>query len=193
MSTTTDETTVEQLAAHFEAILRLIGEDPAREGLVKTPMRAAKALYYATKGYRTDVDTVVNGAVFTHRGTGMVIVRDIEFYSNCEHHILPFFGRISVGYMPDGKILGLSKLARIVDIFARRLQTQEHLTSQVIAEVARVSGARGVIARCEAQHLCMKMRGVEKQDSSTVTLDMNGVFDTDPSLADRFLAAIAAH
>lgn len=185
-----DDKTVAEIAGHFEAIIRLLGEDPRREGLIKTPMRAAKALYYATNGYRMDVDSVVNGAVFTHEGSGMVVVRDIEFYSFCEHHVLPFFGRISVGYMPDGKILGLSKLARIVDVFARRLQTQEHLTAQVIAEVERVSGARGVIARCEGEHLCMKMRGVEKQDSSTVTLDMNGVYTTDPTLVNQFLTSL---
>lgn len=181
---------VKELAAHYEAIIRLIGEDTSREGLVKTPMRAAKALYYATKGYRQEVDDVVNGAVFTHEGTGMIIVKDIEFYSFCEHHVLPFFGKISIGYLPDGKMLGLSKLARIVDVFARRLQVQERLTGEVVSEVARVVGAKGVIARCEAQHLCMKMRGVEKQDSSTVTVEAVGAFADDASLRAEFLNAL---
>lgn len=185
-----DQNTIAEIASHYEAIIRLIGEDTSREGLIKTPVRAAKALYYATKGYRQNIDEIVNGAIFSNDGSGMIIVKDIEFYSFCEHHILPFFGRISVGYIPDEKILGLSKLARIVDYYARRLQVQERLTDLVVEEVSRVIGAKGVIARCEAQHLCMKMRGVEKQDSSTTTLSSTGIFDTNTSLRMEFLQSI---
>lgn len=181
---------VAEIAAHYEAILKLIGEDTAREGLLKTPVRAAKALLYATGGYRQDSDSIVNGAIFSHEGSRMIIVRDIEFYSFCEHHILPFFGHISIGYIPDGKIIGLSKVARIVDMFARRLQVQERLTAQVVAELQRILGAAGVIAKCSGEHLCMKMRGVEKQDSFTATIDYNGVFAADPALRAEFFSAI---
>lgn len=189
-STPTNEEVISQIASHYEAILKLIGEDTTREGLVKTPVRAAKALLYATGGYRKDIDTIVNGAVFTHEGSRMIIVRDIEFYSFCEHHILPFFGSVSIGYIPDGKIIGLSKVARIVDMFARRLQVQERLTEQVCTELKEILNAKGVIARCEAEHLCMKMRGVEKQESRTVTLDYNGIFDNDTTLRHEFLSSL---
>lgn len=185
-----DDSVVAQIAAHYEAIIRLIGEDPTREGLVKTPVRAAKALLFAAGGYRKSTSEIVNGAVFTHEGSRMIIVRDIEFYSFCEHHILPFFGKISIGYIPDGKIIGLSKVARIVDMFARRLQVQERLTEQVCAELQKILSAKGVIARCTAEHLCMKMRGVEKQQSVTTTLDYNGIFTTDPTLRHEFLSSI---
>lgn len=189
-STIVDDSVVEQIAAHYEAIIRLIGEDTTREGLVKTPIRAAKALVYATRGYRQNVNDIVNGAIFTHEGSRMIIVRDIEFYSFCEHHILPFFGKISIGYIPDGKIIGLSKVARLVDMFARRLQVQERLTEQVCTELQQILSAKGVIAHCTAQHLCMKMRGVEKQQSVTTTIDYNGIFATDPTLRNEFLASI---
>lgn len=185
-----NENIVAQIASHYEAILKLIGEDTAREGLIKTPVRAAKALVYATGGYRKNVTDIVNGAIFTHEGSRMIIVRDIEFYSFCEHHILPFFGKISIGYIPDGKIIGLSKVARIVDMFARRLQVQERLTEQVCSELKEIISAKGVIARCKAEHLCMKMRGVEKQESETVTLDYNGIFTSDPTLRNEFLNSI---
>lgn len=184
------DSVVAQIAAHYEAILKLIGEDTTREGLVKTPARAAKALLYAMGGYRKNISEIVNGAVFEHDGSRMIIVRDIEFYSFCEHHILPFFGKISIGYIPDGKIIGLSKVARIVDMFARRLQVQERLTGQVCAELQKILSAKGVIARCTADHLCMKMRGVEKQESMTVTLDYNGIFVTDERLRNEFLSSI---
>ncbi|MDE6317890.1 MAG: GTP cyclohydrolase I FolE [Muribaculaceae bacterium] len=185
-----DESVVERIAAHYKAIIELIGEDTSREGLVKTPIRAAKALVYATQGYRRNVSDIVNGAVFTHEGSRMIIVRDIEFYSFCEHHILPFFGTISIGYIPDGKIIGLSKVARIVDMYARRLQVQERLTEQVCTELQKILSAKGVIARCSAQHLCMKMRGVEKQQSVTTTTDYNGVFATDSSLRQEFYSSL---
>ena len=185
-----DENVVNQLAAHYEAIIKLIGEDPNREGLVRTPHRAAKALLYATRGYRMDVDEVVNGAIFNHEGSRMIIVRDIEFYSFCEHHILPFFGKISIGYIPDGKIIGLSKVARIVEIFARRLQVHERITEQVCTELQKILSAKGVIARCTAEHLCMKMRGVEKQESVTTTIDYNGVFAENATLRQEFFESI---
>lgn len=181
---------VNKLAEHYEAIIRLIGEDPQREGLLKTPMRAAKALYYATSGYRQEPDEIVNGAIFTHEGSQMIIVHNIEFYSFCEHHILPFFGNISIGYIPNGKIIGISKIARLVDMFARRLQVQERLTSQVCEELSRILDAKGVIAHCTGQHLCMKMRGVEKQDSATTSVDYVGVFTDNPSLRAEFLSSI---
>lgn len=184
------ERTIRELAGHYEAIIRLLGEDVTREGLEKTPMRAAKAMYYATKGYRENLDSIVNGATFTATRKGIVVVRDIEFHSLCEHHILPFFGTMSVGYLPGAKIIGLSKLARIVDMYARRLQVQERLTAEVCECVDRLLETRGVIVSCRAQHLCMKMRGVEKQESSTVTVESCGAFDTDPSLRQEFFEAI---
>lgn len=189
-TTTFDEDVVAQLAAHYEAIIKLIGEDATREGLVRTPVRAAKALLYATRGYRMDIPKIVNGAIFKHEGSRMIIVRDIEFYSFCEHHILPFFGKISIGYIPDGKIIGLSKVARIVEVFARRLQVQERLTEQVCTELQKILSARGVIARCTAEHLCMKMRGVEKQEPVTTTVDYNGVFADDATLRQEFFESI---
>lgn len=181
---------INQLAAHFEEIIRLLGDDPSREGLVKTPMRAAKALYYATSGYRMNPSEVMRQAIFEYAGSRMVIVKDIEFYSFCEHHILPFFGRISVGYIPNGNMIGLSKLARVVDVFARRLQVQERLTSAVCKEVYDTLSAKGVIVTCTAQHLCMKMRGVEKQDSSTTTVDYLGVFESDADLRNQFFQSL---
>lgn len=181
-----DNPVVNEIAAHMKAILELLGEDPSREGLVKTPVRAAKALWHATKGYRQTEAEVVNDAVFTHDGKGMIIVRDIEFYSMCEHHVLPFFGKVSVGYLPHGRVLGLSKLARLVDLYARRLQLQERLTEEVLRAVARATGSDDVIVACTAEHLCMKMRGVEKQDSSTTTVETSGRFASDPSLRQQF-------
>ena len=183
----TDTEKIEHIARHIEEILHLIGEDSEREGLKKTPVRAAKALYYLTSGYRSNVDEVVHEALFNHDGSQIVMVKDVEFYSMCEHHILPFFGKISIGYIPDGKIVGLSKVARLVNVFARRLQVQERLTAQVCQEIARITGAKGVIVACNAQHLCMKMRGVEKQDSSTTTLDYCGAFADDKALREEFL------
>ncbi|MDE6428593.1 MAG: GTP cyclohydrolase I FolE, partial [Muribaculaceae bacterium] len=159
-----DEEKVAQIAAHYEEILRLIGEDPSREGLRKTPMRAAKAMWYATSGYRTNPSELLSQAIFDYNGSRMVIVKDIEFYSQCEHHIAPFFGRMSVGYIPDGTMVGLSKVARVVDAYARRLQVQERLTAQVCKEIFETLPAKGAIVCCTAEHLCMKMRGVEKQD-----------------------------
>jgi GTP cyclohydrolase I len=182
-----DSQLTEQIAAHYKEILRLIGEDPEREGLKKTPMRAAKALIDITAGYKLDGEEIVKKAIFTHDGSRMIIVKNIEFYSMCEHHILPFFGTISVGYLPKGKIVGLSKLARVVDVFARRLQVQERLTSEVCSLITNAFPNDGVIVSCTAQHLCMKMRGVEKQQSSTTTYDYSGRFETEDNLRKEFM------
>lgn len=183
--------TVEKIAAHFEEIIKLLGEDTQREGLLKTPIRAAKALYKSTKGYRgEDALTIAQKAIFEHAGSNMIIVKDIEFYSFCEHHILPFFGRVSIGYIPNGKMIGLSKLARIVDVFAQRLQVQERLTAEVCQAVAKSLDAKGVIVICNAQHLCMKMRGVEKQDSSTTTIDYIGEFENSLALRNEFFESL---
>lgn len=181
---------VDEIAAHFKAILQLIGENPDREGLVKTPVRAAKALLDNTRGYSQQAEPLIASAVFEHPGSDIVIVKDIEFYSLCEHHVLPFFGRISVGYIPNGKIVGLSKLARVVDVFARRLQVQERLTAQVCDAVMAQLGAKGVIVFCEASHMCMKMRGVEKQDTTTVTMQYRGAFE-DVNLRREFMQLLS--
>lgn len=181
-----DEMLVKEIAAHYEAILRLIGEDPTREGLLKTPVRAAKALLDITQGYRQDPLQIARQAIFRYEGSQMVIVKDIEFYSMCEHHILPFFGKVSIGYIPDGKMIGLSKLARIVENFARRLQVQERMTAQICRLLTEAMPTKGVIVACTAEHLCMKMRGVEKQDSATTTYEYNGVFAADPVLRAEF-------
>lgn len=181
-----EELKIKEIASHMEAIIRLLGEDPSREGLLKTPMRSAKALYYLTQGYREDPSEIINQAVFEYAGSKMVVVKDIEFYSMCEHHILPFFGKVSIGYISKDKTIGLSKLARLVNVFARRLQVQERLTSQIAQALSQAMPVEGVIVVCNAQHLCMKMRGVEKQDSSTTTVDYNGVFADDARLRDEF-------
>lgn len=185
-----DNETISQIASHIKSILHLLGEDSSREGLVRTPFRAAKALYYATNGYRMNPTEVMQEAIFEYAGSKMVIIKDIEFYSFCEHHILPFFGRVSIGYIPNGNMIGLSKLARIVDIYARRLQVQERFTAEVCREIFETLSAHGVIVACNAQHLCMKMRGVEKQDSSTTTVDYIGQFESDSNLRREFFDAI---
>lgn len=185
-----DPELVAEIASHYEAILRLIGEDPTREGLLKTPVRAAKAMLDITAGYKQDPMATARQAIFEHEGSQMVIVRDVEFYSTCEHHILPFFGKMAIGYLPEGKILGLSKLARVVDGYARRLQVQERLTGEVCRLISDALPNHGVIVWCEAQHLCMKARGVEKQESLTTTLDFTGKFRTDASLRAEFLSLI---
>ena len=186
-----DNKVIEEIASHFEQIIKLVGENPEREGLVKTPMRAAKALYYATKGYREKPSEMLSQAIFEENGSNIVIVKDIEFYSLCEHHLLPFFGTISIGYIPNGKIVGLSKLARLVDSLARRFQVQERLTVEVCNEVLATLGAKGGIVKCNAQHLCMKMRGVEKQDSSTTTFHCVGLFADNADLRRDFFESLS--
>ncbi|MDE5975486.1 MAG: GTP cyclohydrolase I FolE [Muribaculaceae bacterium] len=182
---------IDRIAEHYREILKLIGEDPEREGLLKTPKRAAKALYDVTRGYRQDPREIANQAVFEHAGSQIVIVKDIEFYSMCEHHILPFFGKVSVGYLPKGKMIGLSKLARIVESFARRLQVQERLTAQICSLLSETLPNDGVIVVCEAGHLCMKMRGVEKQESTTTTFDYTGKFAENLDLRREFLTLVS--
>jgi GTP cyclohydrolase I len=182
ISQLSDQERIERIAAHMDEIITLLGEDTSRQGLVKTPQRAAKALYYLTSGYRSDAKATLNEAIFDHDGSRVVAVKDIEFYSLCEHHVLPFYGKVSVAYIPDDKIVGLSKLARVVNICARKLQVQERLTHEICEVVKSSLGAKGVLVVCEAQHMCMKMRGVEKQDSSTSTIDYNGIYESDATL-----------
>lgn len=157
-------------------LLSELGEDPSREGLLKTPQRVEKALTFLTSGYRANVDDVLNGALFSVDYSEMVIVRDIDFYSMCEHHLLPFFGKCHVAYIPNGKVIGLSKIPRLVDIFARRLQLQERMTNQIAETIREKINPLGVAVVCEGTHLCMAMRGVEKQNSYTITSAMLGAF-----------------
>lgn len=178
------------LAALVEAQLRLLGEDPLRPGLERTPQRVSSALAALTAGYAQDPRGVIGDGVFEHDGDESVLVQDVEFYSLCEHHLLPFFGKVHVAYIPDGRILGLSKVPRIIDVFARRLQVQERLTAEIADAVMGVVGPRGVGVVVEAQHLCMMMRGVEKQGSSTVTMAMRGVFRSCPTTRAEFLRQV---
>jgi len=175
---------------HWKAIIEAIGEDPNREGLLKTPERAAKAFEFLTRGYRQDVNELVNDAIFTSNTDEMVIVRNIELYSMCEHHMLPFIGKAHVAYLPQGKVIGLSKIARIVDLFARRLQIQEVLTKQIADCVNTAINAKGVGVIIEAKHMCMMMRGVEKQNSVMTTSCMLGSFRTQLQTRDEFLRLI---
>lgn len=177
-----DSQRIDAIATHIQSIISLLGEDPNRQGLIKTPQRAAKALYYLTSGYRSDAQATMSQALFDHEGSQIVSVRDIEFYSMCEHHILPFFGRVSIAYIPNGQIVGLSKLARIVDICAHKLQVQERLTAEICRHIEQALNPAGVIVVCHAQHLCMKMRGVEKQDAFTTTVHHCGLFSSDAQL-----------
>ena len=168
---------MENMEDLIRRILGEIGEDPDREGLVKTPGRVDRALRYLTRGYGQSLEEVVHGALFEAESDDMVIVRDIEFFSLCEHHMLPFFGKCHVGYIPKKQIIGVSKIARIVDMFARRFQVQERMTHDICELLTRVLPNRGVIVYAEAQHMCMKMRGVEKQDSTTITFEYSGEFE----------------
>ena len=174
----------------FQKLLNEIGEDIDREGLRRTPKRAAAAFKYLTNGYTKDLDKIVNDAIFESDDDEMIIVKDIELYSLCEHHLLPFFGRCHVGYIPDGKIIGLSKVARIVDVFARRLQVQENLTKQIAETLLKYTKAKGVGVVIEAKHLCMMMRGVEKQNSILKTSCMLGSFQKEISTRSEFLSLI---
>ncbi len=180
----------DSIAEHMRPVLSMIGEDPRREGLIKTPERYEKALKFITSGYHQKLETIVNGALFTCKCDEMVIVRDIEFFSTCEHHLLPFFGKIHVAYLPKDRVIGLSKIPRIVDMFSRRLQLQERLTQQVAEAIQEVISPRGVGVLCEAQHFCMMMRGVEKQGSSTVTSTMLGSFRKSKATRDEFLTLV---
>ena len=175
----------------FKKIIESIGEDISRPGLEDTPKRAAKAMSYLTRGYHQDLDEIVNGALFPSECSEMVIVKDIELYSMCEHHMLPFIGKAHIGYIPSGTVLGLSKVARIVDMYARRLQIQESLTHQIADAIQSVTQAKGVGIVVEAKHLCMMMRGVEKQNSMMQTSAMFGSFRSHPATRTEFLQLIA--
>ncbi|WP_267878901.1 GTP cyclohydrolase I FolE [Spongiibacter marinus] len=174
----------------FEEIIKEIGEDLERDGLLDTPKRAAKAFEFLTEGYRRSVDEVVNDALFESDANEMVVVSDIELYSLCEHHLLPFIGKCHVAYIPNGKVLGLSKVARIVDLYARRLQIQEGLTTQIAKTVQEVTGAEGVAVIIEARHMCMMMRGVQKQNSVMRTSAMLGVFKDNAATRAEFMSLI---
>ncbi|MFO7842126.1 MAG: GTP cyclohydrolase I FolE [Fidelibacterota bacterium] len=172
-------------------LLTELGEDPQREGLIKTPERVANAWEYIARGYKQNVKDVINGALFEENARGMVIVRDIEFYSTCEHHLLPFFGVAHIGYIPENKLLGISKLPRIVDIFARRLQLQERLTQQIADSLNDILQPKGLGVVMEAQHMCMQMRGVEKSRSVTTTSAVLGEFHDDAETREEFLKMIS--
>ncbi|MDR3606511.1 MAG: GTP cyclohydrolase I FolE [Oligoflexia bacterium] len=181
MKTKTTKSTISpkahaQITKNIRQTLSLLGEDPKREGLIDTPKRYAKAMEFLTGGYRKNIDQIVGKALFTEGSNEIVIIRDIEMFSMCEHHLLPFYGKAHVAYLPNGKVIGLSKIPRIIDAFARRLQVQERLTSQISNELMRVLEPQGVAVIIEAFHLCMMMRGVEKQKSYTITSSMLGVF-----------------
>jgi GTP cyclohydrolase I len=178
------------IAAHVREIIRLVGEDPEREGLRKTPERYQKALKFLTSGYHQNVDHVLNGATFSVCYDEMVVVKDIEFFSLCEHHLLPFFGKAHVAYLPSKKVIGLSKIARLVNMFARRLQIQERMTSQIADAIKEKIAPQGVGVIIEARHLCMQMRGVEKQHGQAVTSAMLGAFRENKQTRDEFLALI---
>jgi len=179
------------ISTRMREILEMLGEDPEREGLVRTPERYEKAMRYLTSGYRTNIEEIVNGALFTAKVDEMVIVKDIEFFSMCEHHLLPFFGKMHVAYLPKDRVIGLSKIPRIIDMFARRLQLQERLTQQVAEALSEVVSPRGVGVLCEARHFCMMMRGVEKQHSGTVTSTMLGSFRKSKATRDEFLSLVS--
>lgn len=185
-----DEIGEVQLEGLISELIGELGEDVEREGLVKTPQRVERSLRYLTSGYTASVEQVLNGALFAAEGSEMVVVKDIEFYSLCEHHMLPFFGKAHIAYIPDKKILGLSKFARVVDVFARRMQVQERMTSQIADSLMEVLDPCGLAVVTEASHLCMMMRGVEKQGSTTRTSAMRGVFRSDARTRQEFLEAI---
>jgi GTP cyclohydrolase IA len=185
-----EEDSQHAIAAHMKEVLRMLGEDPEREGLVRTPERSERALKFLTSGYSANIDEIVNSALFDVEYDEMVIVRDIEFFSMCEHHLLPFFGKMHVAYLPDKKVIGLSKIPRLVDVFARRLQIQERLTQQVAQIIQDRVKPRGVAVVCEARHFCMMMRGVEKQHSGAITSAMLGAFRDGKETRNEFLSLI---
>jgi GTP cyclohydrolase I len=174
----------------YATIIEQVGEDLNRDGLLDTPARAAKAMAYLTKGYKQNLEEVVNNALFESDNSEMVLIKDIELYSLCEHHMLPFIGKAHVAYIPDGKVLGLSKIARIVDMYARRLQIQENMTQQIAEAIMSVTGAKGVGVVIEAKHMCMMMRGVEKQNGSMKTSMMLGTFRSKPETRAEFLSLL---
>lgn len=180
----------EKLAGHYESILHGIGENPQREGLRGTPLRAATAMQFLCRGYQQSLEEIVNGALFDSENDEMVIVKDIELYSLCEHHMLPFIGRAHVAYIPNGQVIGLSKVARIVDMYARRLQIQESMTRQIAESVQAATNAQGVAVVIEAKHMCMMMRGVQKQNSTMYTSVMLGVFRESGNTRQEFLQLI---
>ena len=178
------------IAGHMRDVLDLLGENPSREGLYRTPDRYEKAMRYLTSGNRANLREVVNGALFTVKCDEMVLVKDIEFFSLCEHHLLPFFGKVHVAYLPQDKVIGLSKIPRIVNMFARRLQVQERLTHEIAEAMSEVVSPHGVAVLCEASHFCMMMRGVEKQRSTTMTSAMLGSFRKNKASRDEFLSFV---
>lgn len=185
-----DDKTIDDIAGHYRAILSLLGEDPTREGLEKTPMRAAKAMAFFTKGYVQNPTEILLSARFKEEYRQMVIVKDIELYSLCEHHLLPFYGKAHVAYIPNGYITGLSKIARVVEAFARRLQVQERLTVEIRDSIQEALKPLGVAVVIEASHMCMQMRGVEKQGSATTTSAFTGIFLKDPRTREEFMNLI---
>ena len=182
---------VDAITPHYLSLIELVGENPERDGLKNTPGRAARALEYMTQGYQQNLEDVVNDAIFESDNDQMGIIKDIEVYSLCEHHLLPFLGKCHIAYLPDGKVIGLSKMARITDMYARRLQIQENLTEQIARAILEVTGARGVGVIVEARHLCMMMRGVEKQNSIMKTSMMLGTFRTDHRTRTEFLNLVS--
>jgi len=180
----------ETIEGHYRDMLAFVCEDPDREGLLRTPHRAAEALKFLTQGYGQDAQALLNGAIFHEDYDDMVVVKDIEFYSQCEHHMLPFFGKAHVAYIPDGRIVGLSKIPRLVDMFARRLQVQERLTTQIAEAIEDALQPRGVAVVVEGSHMCMLMRGVQKQSASMVTSHVKGVFRTDRATRQEFMALV---
>jgi GTP cyclohydrolase I len=180
----------DDLEQHVRALLRALDPDPEREGLQHTPLRVARALTFLTKGHEEDPRRVINGALFTEDYSEMIVLKDIDFYSLCEHHILPFFGKAHVAYLPNGRIVGVSKLARLVEVFARRLQVQERMTNQIASTIAEQLEPLGVGVVLEAEHLCMRMRGVEKQNSVVMTSSMLGVFREHQTTREEFMTLI---
>jgi GTP cyclohydrolase I len=181
------------IEAQVKLLLEELGENPLREGLLKTPHRVAKAYEFLTRGYRENINKVINGAIFEEKYDEMVIVKDVDFFSLCEHHMLPFFGKVHIAYIPDGKIVGLSKMPRIVDVFARRLQVQERMTQEIADTLDKYLQPKGVGVVSEARHMCMMMRGVEKQNSVATASAMHGVFKEDARTRSEFLNLISSN